>query len=86
MQIKSNFLGESHPEVAKTLTVLGAIHATLQNKAEALECFQQALLIARMHSSDSTGQDPEVMFAMRNIAVLKGENVPKWGSSFEDED
>ena len=76
--------GETHPEVAKTLNTLGSVYAVTNEKLQALECFQQSLLIARMHASiDEEEEDPLVMFALRNIAVLKGEAVPKWG---EDED
>jgi tetratricopeptide (TPR) repeat protein len=81
-EIKERFAGETSPEVGKTLDALGAVHAVTGDKAKAHECFQRALLIARMHS-ESGDNDPTVMLALRNISVLKGQNVPKWGSDGE---
>ena len=78
--IKECFAGEMHPEVAKTLDALGAVCAvTEDNRQEALQCFHQSLLIARLHAGEGE-TDPQVMLALRNIAILKGEAVPKWGS------
>lgn len=78
-EIKERFAGESSPEVGKTLDALGAVHAVTGDKAKALECFQRSLLIARMHS-EAGDTDANVMLALRNISVLKGKDVPKWGS------
>jgi tetratricopeptide (TPR) repeat protein len=78
-EIKERFAGESSPEVGKTLDALGAVHAVTGDKAKALECFQRSLLIARMHS-EAGDTDSNVMLALRNISVLKGKDVPKWGS------
>ncbi len=78
-EIKELFAGESSPEVGKTLGALGAVHAVTGDKAKALECFQRSLLIARMHS-EAGDTDSNVMLALRNISVLKGKDVPKWGS------
>jgi tetratricopeptide (TPR) repeat protein len=72
---------EFSPEVAKTLTVLGAVYASQGDKARALPCFQRSLLIARANSVQEDDKDPNVMLALRNIAVLTGEKVPKWGAS-----
>jgi tetratricopeptide (TPR) repeat protein len=81
--IKVRFGGEFSPEVAKSLNALGAVCAvtttsTTENQVEALQCFQRSLLIARAHATSEN--DPQVMFALRNIAVLKGDKVAKWGS------
>lgn len=79
--IKQQLVGEFHPEVAKTLNALGAVYAVQDVKVKALECFQQALLIARTHSTEKDGSDPQIMLALRNIALVKGEKVPRWGDS-----
>jgi len=79
IDIKTRFVGEFSPEIAKSVSALGAVHAVVQNKHQALQCFQQALLIARMHSQDGD-RDPQVLLALRNIALIKGDNVPKWNS------
>ena len=76
-RMKERIFGDSHPETGKTLSALGAVAAKTDHPREALEAFQQALLIARMHAESD--DDMEVMMALRNIAVLKGEKVPKWG-------
>jgi tetratricopeptide (TPR) repeat protein len=78
-EIKERFAGESSPEVGKTLDALGAVLAVTGDKAKALQCFQRSLLIARMHS-ESGDADSDVMLALRNISVLKGKDVAKWGS------
>ena len=77
IELKTAAFGDTHSEMAKTWNALGAVHAVLGNKSKALDCFQQSLLICRMHHDE---EDPMVMFALRNIAVLKGEKVPKWES------
>jgi len=68
---------ESHPEVAKTLNGIGAVHATLGNTSEALSYFRESLLIARIHADPDLGDnDPNVLHALRNIAIVKGEKPP----------
>lgn len=69
--------GDTNPEVAKSLDVLGAVHAALGSNYEALQCFKESLLILRANSDDPE-RDPHIRYAMRNIAVLQGEKVPKW--------
>lgn len=73
IELKEHWLGEFHPELGKTLSALGAVYGVTKEKQKALQCFQKALLIARMHADDE--DDPEVFLALRNIAVLKGEVV-----------
>ena len=119
--LKEQWMGDTHPELAKTLNSLGAVHAIRANdndngdtvedadhhRVQALKCFQHALLIARMkamatatsrprnshqsgHENDDfyhiggQEEDAEVMLALRNIAVLKGEHVPRWGEKKDD--
>jgi tetratricopeptide (TPR) repeat protein len=78
IELKTAATGDPHhPEMAKTWNSLGTCHAVLGDRSKALECFKQSLLICRMHHDED---DPEVMLALRNIAVLKGEKVPKWGT------
>jgi tetratricopeptide (TPR) repeat protein len=77
VKIKRALLGESHPEVGRSLSALGAVCAVQDNKSAALTHFQEALVIARMHSPEGEN-DPEVMLALRNIAVLRGEKVSRF--------
>ncbi|VEU42151.1 unnamed protein product [Pseudo-nitzschia multistriata] len=68
--------GENNPEVAKTLNSLGALHAgVFDEKHVALEYFQQALLIARIHAEDGENavNDPDVANALQNISIIKQE-------------
>lgn len=70
--------GEQNPEVAKTLNSLGALHAgSFGEKEVALEYFQQALLIARIHAEDRENprDDPDVMNALQNISVIEQDLV-----------
>lgn len=77
VELKQEFVGETHPEMLKSLNALGALHGVMKNPVMALQCFQQSLLIARMHAD---GEDDEnIMLILRNIAILKGEKVAKWG-------
>eukprot|EP00532_Pseudo-nitzschia_australis_P003979 CAMPEP_0168194770 /NCGR_PEP_ID=MMETSP0139_2-20121125/19431_1 /TAXON_ID=44445 /ORGANISM="Pseudo-nitzschia australis, Strain 10249 10 AB" /LENGTH=595 /DNA_ID=CAMNT_0008118443 /DNA_START=173 /DNA_END=1960 /DNA_ORIENTATION=- len=74
--------GESNPEVAKTLNSLGALHAgAFGEKHVALEYFQQALLIARIHADVGDGEnpanDPDVANALQNISVIEQELAGK---------
>jgi len=82
VNIKRKLGGEFNPEVAKTLNLLGAIESFNGNKRAALECFQESLMILRA-SADSQ-DDPQIFYALRNIAVVKGEKVPKWGSEDDE--
>ena len=66
--------GEHNPEVAKTLNSLGALHAgVFGEKQVALEYFQQALFIARIHAEDGENprNDPDVKNALQNISVME---------------
>ncbi len=64
--------GEYNPEVAKTLNSLGALHAgVFDEKMHALECFQQALLISRIHADGDPQTDPDVQAALQNIATME---------------
>jgi len=80
LALKERWLGPDSPDVAKTLNALGAVYAVTKHQNEAYDCFQRSLLIARIHARDGDGDsDAQVMFALRNLAVLKGEKVSKWG-------
>ena len=66
--------GEYNPEVAKTLNSLGALHAgSFGEKEIALEYFQQALIIARIHADDRENphKDPDVLNVLKNISVIE---------------
>lgn len=64
--------GEHNPEVAKTLNSMGALYAgVFDEKMHALECFQQALLIARIHAVGDPQTDPDVQAALQNIATME---------------
>jgi hypothetical protein len=76
LDLKKRFGGETNPDVATTLNALAAVHGVVGNKRAALDCFQQALMIERMHAEDEN--DPQILYILRNISVLKGEKVPKW--------
>lgn len=76
LEIQKRFLGENNQEVAATLIALGSVHGVQGHKRQALECFQQALLIERIYAEDDN--EPQVLHILRNIAVLHGEKVPKW--------
>lgn len=76
VEIKRKVGGETNPEVSSSLVVLGSVHGVMGNKRDALECFQQALFIAK--ASTENENDPEVLHILRNIAILKGEKVSKW--------
>ena len=82
LEIKQKIVGETHIEVLKTLNALGALYGVMESLSAALRCFQQALLIARIHSDNTDEQQEEdetIMLILRNIAILKGEKVAKWG-------
>jgi tetratricopeptide (TPR) repeat protein len=62
---------QHHPKVANTWTSLGALHAgVLNDPRQALECFQQALRIARINAEDPQ-QDPEVLATLQYISMLE---------------
>lgn len=66
--------GEHNLEVAKTMNSLGALYAgSFGEKEIALEYFQQALLIARIHADDweNPHNDLDVMNALKNISVVE---------------
>jgi tetratricopeptide (TPR) repeat protein len=66
--------GEHNPEMARTWNSLGGLLAGIFNeKLEALECFQKALMIARIHANGDTQTDPDVLRSLRNIATLEDE-------------
>jgi tetratricopeptide (TPR) repeat protein len=74
LEAKKSAGGEHNPEVAKTLNSLGALHAgSFGEKEVALEYFQQALLIARIHAEDRDNphDDPDVMNALQNISIIE---------------
>jgi hypothetical protein len=74
LEAKKSAGGEHNPEVAKTLNSLGALHAgSFGEKDVALEYFQQALLIARIHAEDRDNphDDPDVMNALQNISIIE---------------
>ena len=75
LEIKQRVGGEHNPEVAKTLNSLGALHAGIfDEKLHALDCFQKALTIARIHAVDGDPQtDPDVLSALQNIATMEHE-------------
>jgi tetratricopeptide (TPR) repeat protein len=77
VMLKQRSAGEAHPEVAKSFVALGSVLGVLGKKRQALECFQQALLIERANSEDPDN-DPEILQILRNMAILKGEKVAKW--------
>mmetsp|Transcript_21895 Transcript_21895/g.25301 ORF Transcript_21895/g.25301 Transcript_21895/m.25301 type:complete len:557 (+) Transcript_21895:178-1848(+) len=68
-------LDENHPEVAKTLNGLGALHAAMGNHDAALAHFREALYIFRMHSTAMSGEDDdtdeEVIQTKRNIELVE---------------
>jgi tetratricopeptide (TPR) repeat protein len=63
-----------NPDLVKSLSSLGAVYARQEKRGEALECFQEALLLARASGADVG----EIMLYMRNIALVRGESVEKW--------
>ena len=74
LEAKKSAGGEHNPDVAKTLNSLGALHAgSFGEKEIALEYFQQALLVARIHAEDRENprDDPDVINAMQNISVIE---------------
>lgn len=71
LRLKQESAGEEHPEVAKTWNSLGALHyGILDEKVQALECFQHALWIVRMHAEDPQ-TDPDVLAALQTISDIE---------------
>lgn len=71
LQHKQDAGGENHPEVAKTLNSLGVLHAGALNQyPKARECFQQALIIARINADDPS-TDPDVINILQNISHIE---------------
>lgn len=63
-------------EVAKTVNLLGVLYARRNDKPKALLRFTESLTLLRSGQCDH--ENPLVLHAMRNIAVLKGQKVPEW--------
>jgi tetratricopeptide (TPR) repeat protein len=73
LDVKRQTGGETNPEVYKTLNALGALYGgILDQKAQAMDCFRQALMIARIHADDPEN-DPDVLQALRNLTALEKE-------------
>lgn len=71
LHLKQATAGEDHPEVGKTWNSLGALHyGVLDEKLKALECFQHALWIARIHADDPQ-TDPDVLAAIQTISDIE---------------
>jgi tetratricopeptide (TPR) repeat protein len=74
LQMKERAGGEHNPEMARTWNLLGGLLAGIfDQKLQALECFQKALMIARIHASGDPQTDPDVMSALQNIATMEHE-------------
>jgi len=71
IQLKTESGGANHPEVAKTWNSLGVLHAgALRQLPKARECFQHALMIARINTEDpSTNED--VIHILQNISHIE---------------
>lgn len=70
LELKQETGGENHPEVAKTLNSLGILHAgALHQYPKARECFQKALMIARINAKDSS-TDSDVVSILQNISHI----------------
>ena len=64
-------------ELAKTYNALGTLEAIHHpDKAVALAHFSESLLLVRSEGGEEENQ--LLMYALRNIAVLKGQKVPRW--------
>ncbi|KAG7348397.1 tetratricopeptide repeat protein [Nitzschia inconspicua] len=74
LQIKEKAGGEHNPEMARTWNSLGGLLAgVFDEKLQALDCFQKALMIARIHASGDPQTDPDVLSALQNIATMEHE-------------
>ena len=73
LQLKQETGGDNHPEVAKTLNSLGVLHAgALHQYPKARECFQQALIIARINAEDPS-TDADVVNILQNISHIESQ-------------
>jgi len=71
IQLKTEMGGANHPEVAKTWNSLGVLHAgALRQLPKARECFQHALMIARINADDPS-TDEDVMHILQNISHIE---------------
>ena len=77
LELKLEWFGDSQEETGKTLAALGAVEEARGNKAEALQHFHKALLVARANADDQENDD-NVLLALHNIAVLKGDKEAKF--------
>ena len=74
LEFKQQAGGEHNQEVGKTWMALGKLHAnTSSPKAQALECFRQALIIARIHAEGPLETDPFVQQVLKAISSLREE-------------
>jgi tetratricopeptide (TPR) repeat protein len=74
LETKRKAGGEHNPEMARTWNSLGGLLAGIFNeKFEALECFQKALMVARIHAKGDVQTDPDVLRALQNIATMEHE-------------
>jgi tetratricopeptide (TPR) repeat protein len=74
LETKRRAGGEYNPEMARTWNSLGGLLAGIFNeKFEALECFQKALMIARIHANGDAQTDPDVLRSLQNIATIEHE-------------
>eukprot|EP00977_Amphora_coffeiformis_P017627 scaffold5833_cov165-Amphora_coffeaeformis.AAC.1 len=85
VDMKRAWFGANHPEVGKSLQLLGALYARQDQSYEALRCFEHCLTIARREAGGDDN-DPGVMFALRNIALLEGKKVPRWTEEEANDD
>ena len=84
VEMKKAWYGPMHPEVAKSYRILGAVYArNPDDRFEALKCFDHCLMIARQEAGGNDN-DPDVMLALRNISILQGRKVPRWGDLEKD--
>ena len=71
IQLKTEMGGANHPEVAKTWNSLGVLHAgALRQLPKARECFQHALMIARINADDPS-TDEDVIRILQNISHIE---------------
>lgn len=82
VDMKKAWFGVMHPEVGKSLQLLGAVYTRQDRPYEALKCFEHCLIIARQQAGGNKS-DPGVMLALRNIALVEGKAVPRWGEDDE---
>jgi tetratricopeptide (TPR) repeat protein len=82
--LKKAWFGGMHPDVSKTLQILGAVYARQEDNYAALKCFKQCLTIARIQAGGDE-RDPGVMLALRNIALVQGKDVPRWNDNDQND-